>query len=228
MKTDVVIIGGGVMGCATAYYLARQGIRSIVLEKNAGVGLEASGRNGGGVRQHGRKAILPLAMESVRMWASLAEELGSDLEYRRTGNLNIAVDEATVQVFEKEAAWERANGLMDVRMVTAAECRELAPGFTNWAKAGKFCSSDGIANPMLLSPAFARAGIKLGVTIRTNSAVTGLLQQGKTVCGVKTKTEEFEAQVVVNTAGPWASEFSAQAGCAMPIGPGRSQLLTAE
>lgn len=228
MKTDVVIIGGGVMGCATAYYLARQGIRSVVLEKNAGVGLEASGRNGGGVRQHGRKAILPLAMESVRMWASLAEELGSDLEYRRTGNLNIAVDEATVQVFEKEAAWERANGLMDVRMVTAAECRELAPGLTDWAIAGKFCSSDGIANPMLLSPAFARAGIKLGVTIRTNSAVTGLLQQGKTVCGVKTEAEEFEAPVVVNTAGPWASRFSAQAGCSMPIGPGRSQLLITE
>jgi sarcosine oxidase subunit beta len=228
MKTDVVIIGGGVMGCATAYYLARQGIRSVVLEKNAGVGLEASGRNGGGVRQHGRKTALPLAMESVRMWATLAEELDSDLEYRRTGNLNIALDEDTIQSFEREIAFEKARGLMDVRMVTAAECRELAPGLSDWAKAGKFCSSDGIANPMLLSPAFVRAGIKLGVTIRTNSTVTGLLQQGKTVCGVKTATEEFEAQVVVNTAGPWASQFSAQAGCPMPIGPGRSQLLITE
>lgn len=228
MKTDVVIIGGGIVGCATAYYLAQKGIQVVVLEKNAGVGLEASGRNGGGVRQHGRKAALPLAMESVNLWASLAEELGSDLEYVRSGNLNIAVEQSAVLGLEQDLAWEHAHGLNEVRMLTAAECRDLAPGLTSWAIAGKFCPSDGVANPMLVTPAFARAGQRLGVRIRLNASVTGLLQRGGTVCGVRTETEEFEAQAVVNSAGPWASRFAAQAGCPMPIGPGRSQILITE
>jgi sarcosine oxidase subunit beta len=228
MKTDAVIIGGGIVGCATAYYLAKKGLQVTVLEKNAGVGLEASGRNGGGVRQHGRKAALPLAMESVRLWASLAEELGSDLEYVRSGNLNIAMEESAVQALEKDMEWEHAHGLNEVRMLTADECRALAPGLTGMAKAGKFCPSDGVANPMLVTPAFARAGQRLGVKIRLSASVTGLLQQGRTVCGVSTESEEFEAQVVLNTAGPWASRFAEQAGCPMPIGPGRSQILITE
>jgi glycine/D-amino acid oxidase-like deaminating enzyme len=228
MKTEVTIIGGGIVGCAAAYYLAKKGLRVVVLEKNAGVGLEASGRNGGGVRQHGRKAGLPLAMESVQLWASLAEELGSDLEYIRSGNLNIALDEPAVEALERDMAWEHAHGLSEVRMLTKAECQSLAPGLTDWAVAGKFCPSDGIANPMLVTPAFARAGQRLGVDIRLNTPVTGLLQREATVCGVRTETEEFEAQAVINAAGPWAARFSAQAGCPTPIGPGRSQLLVTE
>jgi sarcosine oxidase subunit beta len=228
MKTDAIIIGGGIVGCATAYYLAKKGLQVVLLEKDAGVGLEASGRNGGGVRQHGRKAALPLAMESVRLWASLAEELGSDLEYVRSGNLNIAMEEQAVQALEKDMAWEHAHGLSEVRMLSAAECRKLAPGLNDWALAGKFCPTDGVANPMLVTPAFARASQRLGVKIRLNAAVTGLLQQGATVCGVRTATEEIEAQVVVNSAGPWASRFAEQAGCPMPIGPGRSQILITE
>ena len=79
MKTEIAIIGGGLVGCAAAYHLARKGFRVLVVEKDPSVGLQASGRNGGGVRQHGRKAALPLAMESVKLWATLAEELGADL-----------------------------------------------------------------------------------------------------------------------------------------------------
>jgi sarcosine oxidase subunit beta len=228
MKTDVVIIGGGIVGCATAYYLAKKGLQVVVLEKNAGVGLEASGRNAGGVRQHGRKAGLPLAMESVRLWASLAMELESNLEYVRSGNLNIAVEEQAVQGLEQDLAWEHAHGLNEVRMLTAEECRALAPGLTGWALAGKFCPTDGVANPMLVTPAFARAARRLGVKFRLNTPVTGLLQRGATVCGVRTEKEEFEAQAVVNSAGPWASRFAEQAGCPIPIGPGRSQLMVTE
>lgn len=228
MKTDVAIIGGGIVGCASAYYLAKKGLRVVVLEKNAGVGLEASGRNGGGVRQHGRKHALPLAMESVRLWATLAEELESDLEYQCTGNLNIALDENTAASFEREINWENDHGLSEVRMLTATECQEMAPGMTERIVAGKYCPSDGIASPMLAPPAFARAGIKHGVMIMLNTSVVGLLQQSSRVCGVKTEREDIEAQAVINAAGPWAARFNAMAGCPIVIGPGRSQLMITE
>ena len=126
-KTDVVIIGGGIVGCAAAYYLAKMGMQVTLLEKDPGVGLQASGRNGGGVRQQGRKAALPLAMESVKLWATLAEELGADLEYKRTGNLKVALDEDAAEGYERETAWEQEHGLQDVRMLTPAECHRRFP-----------------------------------------------------------------------------------------------------
>jgi sarcosine oxidase, subunit beta len=81
---------------------------------------------------------------------------------------------------------------------------------------------------MLPTPAFARAGLRLGVQYRLNTEVTGLLHQGSAICGVKTASEEIEAQVVINAAGPWAARFNAQAGCPIIISPGRSQLLITE
>ncbi|MCU0484744.1 MAG: FAD-binding oxidoreductase [Anaerolineales bacterium] len=227
-KTDVVIIGGGIVGCAAAYYLAQKGMQVTVFEKDPGVGLQASGRNGGGVRQQGRKAALPLAMESIKLWATLSAELGAELEYKRIGNLKVAFDEEIAQGLERETAWEQAQGLEDVRMLTAAECERLIPGIQARVVAGKFCATDGIANPMLVTPAFARAGRRLGVNFRMSTPVLGLLRQGSTVRGVKTATEEIQARVVINTAGPWAARFNAEAGCPIIIGPGRSQLLITE
>lgn len=228
MKTDIAIIGGGVVGCAAAYYLALKGFQVVVIEKDPGVGLQASGRNGGGVRQHSRKGALPLAMESVKLWATLSKELNTDLEYVRTGNLKVALDEDTAGVYERETVWEHEHGLSEVRMFSADECYAMVPGMTAKVVAGKFCSTDGIANPMLITPAFARAGIKLGVKVLLNTAVTGLLLQGSTVCGVRTASDEIHARFVINSAGPWAARFNAETACPIIIGPGRSQLLVTE
>ncbi|MCU0484745.1 MAG: FAD-binding oxidoreductase [Anaerolineales bacterium] len=228
MKTDVIIIGGGIAGCATAYYLAKKGMRATVLEKEAAVGLEASGRCACGVRQQGRKAALPLAMGSVRIWAGLAEELGCDLEYRRTGNLKVVWEAGKPEELAREAAWEHEQGLSEVRMVTAAECQEIVPGLTGRTLAGKLCPTDGMANPMRVTPAFARAASRLGALIRTRTRVTGLLKQGEAVCGVMTDKGEFEAEVVINTAGPWAEHLNTMAGCPTPIRPGLDTLMITE
>ena len=113
-------------------------------------------------------------------------------------------------------------------MLSAAECHSSVPGIAGKVVAGKFCPTDGIANPMLVTPAFARAGLKFGVKFLLNTAVTGLLRQGSTVCGVKTDSDEIEARVVINAAGPWAMRFNEMAGCPIIIEPGRSQLLVTE
>jgi sarcosine oxidase subunit beta len=228
VKPDVVIIGGGIMGCASAYYLAKQGLQVLLLEKNDAVGLEASGRCACGVRQHGRTGALQLARASVRLWPSLAEELECDLEYVRTGNLKIVWNQEEAGELEEKAAWEHEQGLTEVRMVTAAECREMVPGITDRAVAGKFCPTDGRANPMLVTAAFGRAAARSGAKILTRTKVTGLLKQGLAVQGVATEAGEIEADCVVNTAGPWAARFNEMAGCRTPIQPGLDTLMITE
>jgi sarcosine oxidase subunit beta len=228
MKTEIVVIGGGIAGCSTAYYLAKAGHRVTLLEKESAVGLEASGRCGCGVRQQGRKAALPLAMASVRIWATLGEELDSELEYWQSGNLKVRFTEADLEILEEETAWENAQGLTEVRMVTGDECREMIPRLTDRVLGGKYCPTDGIANPMLVTSAIARRAERLGVDVRTNSAVTGLLLQGSVVRGVSTKAGEVEAAVVVNAAGPWAQAFNESVGCRTPIKPEMDQIMITE
>ena len=228
MKTDAVVIGGGIVGCATAYYLAGRGYHVIVVEKDAGPGLQASGRNAGGVRQQGRRGALHLAMAAVRLWGGLAQELECELEYHQIGNLIVATDEQGAAELEEQATWEHAQGLLDVRMVSAAECREMIPGLTGPLVAGKYCVSDGTANPMLVTPAYARAAQRRGVEILRITTVLGLLKQGATISGVNTDAGEIEAETVINAAGPWAERFNVMAGCSTPISPGRSQLLITE
>ncbi len=224
-KTQVANIGGGIIGCATAYYLAKKGVRAIVFEKEAAVGLEASGRCACGVRQQGRKAALPIAMSSVRLWATLAQELECDLEYTRTGNLKLVWETGKPEELESEVAWEHAQGLVEVCMLTAAQCRVIVPGLTERTLAGKLCPTDGMANPMRVPGAFARAAARRGVEIRTRTAVTGLLTRGSRVSGVLTGQNEIEAEVVINAAGPWAAQFNAMAGCHTPIRPGLDTLI---
>jgi glycine/D-amino acid oxidase-like deaminating enzyme len=228
MKTDILIIGGGIVGTSAAYFLAKKGLRVTLLEKEAAVGLQASGRCACGVRQQGRKGALQLAMAAVQLWATLAEELECDLEYIRTGNLKIALEAGKAAILETEAEWEHAQGLSEVRILTAGECLKMVPGLTERTVAGKFCPTDGMANPMRVTSAFGRAAARLGVDIRTNTTATGLLIQGATIAGVKTETGEFEAKAVINTAGPWANRFNEMAGCPTPIRPGLDQLIITE
>ena len=228
MITEIVIIGGGIAGSATAYYLAKKGRKVILLEKNRAVGLEASGRCACGVRQQGRKDALHLAMGSIQIWTGLSKELGCDLEYQRIGNLKIALNENRREELEKELEWEHSQGLMDVEMVTGERCRELVPGLTSRAVAGKLCTTDGVANPMLATPAFARAAERLGAEVCTSTSATSLLRRGNVICGVATDRGEVEADVVINAAGPWAVEFNRMAGCHTPIQPGLSQLIITE
>ena len=95
---DVIIIGGGVIGCAAAYNLAKKGVKSIVLEKSDYIGNGGSSRNGGGVRQSGRDPReLPLAMYGIKnLWPTLSEELGVNVEYHKDGNLRLGKTKRTI------------------------------------------------------------------------------------------------------------------------------------
>ena len=98
-EADVVVIGGGIMGCSIAYELLKRS-RSVILLEKGYVGCEGSGRNGGGVRQQNRDPEeLRIAMEATKIWKRMKEELEWDVEYRQTGNLHLIASDTELEKF---------------------------------------------------------------------------------------------------------------------------------
>ena len=220
MKTtaDVIIIGGGIIGCSTAYYLAKKGKTVIVLEKGKGVGYGGSGRNGGGVRQSGRdKRELPLAMYGVRnLWPHLSEELGTDVEYYQEGNLRLGKNKEHLAILSGLAETAVSLGL-DVRMVDGDEVRQICPHLSDEVIGASWCQSDGHANPLLTTMGYYNKACQLGVQFLFEQSVLSI----KTVAGkarkVITTREEFEADRIVLAAGYESRVLANTVGVDVPM-----------
>jgi sarcosine oxidase subunit beta len=207
MTSDVLVIGGGIAGCATALQLARRGKTVTLLERDQ-AGTRASGINFGGVRQNGRDMReLAIAMRARMMWDELPKLIGFDGEFRATGNLRLACDDERASQLDQfyTSASERGLGL--VRL----ERQELKARFP-WLSAkpirGVLCPSDGHANPRLVGPAFAFAAQEAGVTlIERTGIIDGWYANGAfQVRAADNRT--FIAPVLVNCAGAWAGKVS--------------------
>jgi len=228
-EADIVIIGGGIIGCSIALRLAEKGLNVILLEKGL-VGEEASGRNGGGVRQQNRHpAELPLAMASVKMWRTMKEELDWDVGYRVNGNLRLVTSEEEYDTFHKNPDWERELGL-DVHFISPEETRSLAPTLSDNIEllGATYCPSDGTVNPLLVVKAIARTAGRIGVEIKEHAPLTGLKIEGDRVVSALTDACEYRAQTFVNSAGPWARTISNWIGLDFPVDLKRSQILVTE
>ena len=205
-RYGVVIVGGGIAGCASAYYLAKRGISVLLLEKGAIAG-EQSGRNLGFVRQQGRdpKEIAAM-MASNRMWRGLEAELEADLGWTQGGVLYAAADEAAMSGYELWLTHARAQGL-DSRIVSGREMTALLPGMSREWIGGLYTASDGQADPVATTTAFARAAVRLGADVQVQCAVEGIVITGGGVSGVRTEKGEFETDAVLVAAGAWSGRL---------------------
>ncbi len=220
MKTnaDVVIIGGGIIGCATAYYLAKKGKSVIVLEKSKVFGYGGSGRNGGGVRQSGRdKRELPLAMYGVQhLWPNLSEELGTDVEYYQHGNLRLGKTDKHINILKGLTDIAVSQGL-DVKMIAGEEVREICPHLSDEVIGASWCPTDGHANPLQTTLAFYNRARQLGVRFLTGQHVLSLKMVAGKVRKVVTAGGEFEADSIVLAAGLESRRISQSVGVDVPM-----------
>lgn len=178
MKTtaDVIIVGGGIVGCATAWYLARSGIKDVmVLEGSDSIGHGASSRNGGGVRQSGRDVReLPIAMCAVeKFWPHLSEELGVETEYTQKGNLRLGKTDAHLKKLQNLADSCQKMGL-DVKMIDAKEVHDINPYLSEDVIGASFCPTDGHANPLTSTLGYYVRALELGVRFFTGAKVKAL------------------------------------------------------
>lgn len=217
---DVIIIGGGVVGCAAAYYMAKQGIRDVVvLEADKSIGHGGSSRNGGGVRQSGRDVReLPYAMYAVQnMWPTLSEELGIDVEYYQKGNLRLGKTEAHLEKLNKLASNARVLGL-DMEVVDGKTVREICPYLSEEIIGAGWCPTDGHANPMLTTLAYYKRSVEMGVRFFTDAQVVELQKiKGKLRRVLLKSGECFEAETVVVAAGYESRYITRTVGIDIPM-----------
>ncbi|HRA32305.1 MAG TPA: FAD-binding oxidoreductase [Thermomicrobiales bacterium] len=214
-KADVVVIGGGIMGSATAYELARRGSDVVLLEKGPKGGQQST-RAWGFVRQQGRDlAELPLAIASNRIWPELSAELGSDVEWVQQGNLMIADNEERMQQFRDWVAASRDYGV-DTRLISPEEIHKLVPGIQGEWLGGMYTPSDGHAEPGKAPAAFTDAAQRLGATVETDCTAQSIELAGGRVIGVRTDQGTIAAPLVVVAAGGWSSRLLRTVGLNLP------------
>ncbi|MCY4397671.1 MAG: FAD-binding oxidoreductase [Rhodospirillaceae bacterium] len=213
---DVAIIGAGIAGTATAYFLARAGVSVLLCEKGRVAG-EQSSRNWGWVRQQGRdEAELPIMIEANRLWRGLAKETGEpDLAFTPCGCVYVAPDPQKLAKFEGWCETARRHQL-DTRMLTGDEVAELLPGVAGEWIGGMVTPSDGRSEPQTAVPALARAAKRLGVVIAENCAVRTLDLQGGRLAGIVTEQGRVRCGSVVLAGGAWSGAFAGNAGIEVP------------
>ena len=217
---DVIIIGGGVVGCAAAYYLAKAGHSNvIVLEATKSIGHGGSSRNGGGVRQSGRDVReLPYAMYGIKhLWPTLSEELGVDVEYTQKGNLRLGKTEAHLKKLKTLADNAQSVGL-DVRMVDAKEVQEICPYLSKDIIGASWCPTDGHANPLTTTLGYYKRALEMGVRFYTDAPVAELRKvRGKARQVVIKDGTVLEAEQIILAAGYESRYIARTIGVDIPM-----------
>lgn len=212
---DVAIIGGGIIGVATAWYLAKRGRKVLVCDKGRVAG-EQSSRNWGWVRVNGRDgAEVPIAIESLQCWEALASELGEDIGFQRRGILELAETESEMAFFESWIEIARQNGL-DTKLLTAADAAKVFPAARGRWRGAMMTPSDGRAEPFTAVPTIAGGAQALGVCIVEACAVRTVETQNGRVTGVVTEKGPVRAGAVLCAAGVWSSLFLGNLGIDLP------------
>ena len=220
---DVVIVGGGIVGAATAQALARAGLKPLVLEKGA-FGGAVSGASLACISTHMMDLDeLPLLAWTRARWAELDAEIGG-FEYNRCGQLRFIAREADIAVAEGWIAAERAAGLTP-ELLDPAAVREVEPALTGPILAASWSALDAVVNPFLAVRALLADAQRHGATVRAHTPVTAIRTDGGRVTGVSTPDGTVDTPHVVLAAGPWAAKLAAPLGVVLPMLPRKAQCL---
>lgn len=213
--SDVVIIGGGIIGISAALYLAQKGISTVVCEKGRIAG-EQSSRNWGWCRKQFRdERELPLVISSLRLWESMNERVGGDTGFQTCGIMHVAPNEKQLS---KSNDWaEMAKGYqLDSRILSAKEIKALVPGLQHDFPGAIYTPSDGRAEPQKAVPAIAKGARNAGAVLLENTAVRGLERDAGRIRSVVTERGVIKCQAVIVAGGAWSRLFLLGQGISIP------------
>jgi sarcosine oxidase, subunit beta len=223
---DVVIAGGGVMGCALAYQLAKRDVDVLLLER-AELGSQSTGKCAGGVRQQfSTENNVRVQMMSIRLLEQFEAEIGHALDFRQIGYLFVLTrPQDVVDWQDTMEMWHRV-GLAEARWVDADEAARMVPILNTEDVLGcTFCPSDGIASPADVTMGYAEAARRHGARIKEGVEITGIDIASDYVQGVQTSMGDIATRVVFNCAGAWAASIGRMAGVEIPVLPYRRHIM---
>jgi sarcosine oxidase subunit beta len=225
---NVAVVGGGIIGLASAYYLAERGADVTVYEKGS-IGSGSTERSVGGIRaQFSTPVNVELSLASMAVWEEFESAFGTDIAYRRPGYLFAAREAETARAFEEQVAMQNELGVPS-QLLDPAEATEYCPGLRAEAfVAATYSPTDGFADPHLALQGFAEAAREAGAEIRTKTGVEAIHREGDEIRGVTAEGERRGYDFVVNAAGPWARRVAAMADVDLPVAPKRRQMLVVE
>jgi sarcosine oxidase, subunit beta len=221
-SADVVIAGGGIMGCALAYQLAKRNVDVIVLERET-LGSQSTGKCAGGVRQQfSMEANVRLQQMSVRLFEGFEQETGHPADFRQIGYLFVLTLPQHVEDFRRNVEMWHRVGLSEARWVDPAEAARMVPVLNVDDVLGcTFCPTDGIASPADVTAGYASAARRLGARLKEGVEVVGVDVAGGRVQGVRTSAGDIATRLLFNCAGVWSASIGRMAGLEIPVLPYR-------
>ena len=228
-RADVVVIGGGIMGCAIAYNLKKKGVGRVVLVERRGIGEETSSACDGGVNLQTKAPgpALKLAKRSVKLYETLSEELGYDVHFEKYGGM-VMVDTPDLMGFVEESVEEQTEAGVDVTILSGEEARKREPCLSKRVIAVTYCPDDGRVSPIYTTIAYVKAAARLGVEVLPNTEVTNVLVEGGQVIGVETTKGTIRTETVVNACGVYAPQIGKMVGLEIPIIPRKGNIVVTE
>ena len=215
-EAEVCIIGGGIMGCSTAFRLSQMGKKVVVVEKTY-PGAEASTATAGTMAvQNKVPGSIVLTLESLKVWQRLSEELEWDTGFEMRGGYRLAYSEEEWDKLEEDAAKQRKLGA-SVEIIPQEMLRKQIPYISPKVLAAGYCPQDSKANPLVVTYAFFRAARRLGAVFLTNARVTGIHILGDMDFVVKTRIGDVRAPIVVNAANVWSGQIAQMVGYSIPV-----------
>jgi sarcosine oxidase subunit beta len=220
---DVIIIGGGIMGCSTALQLARRGLNVALLEKGT-IGAGPTGKSSAIIRQHySNELTARMALYSLGVFQDFGNLVGGECGFTHTGFVALA-PKSDSEGLKANVALQQKVGI-ETTLLSVEELQDLFPGLvTSDIVLAAYEPQSGYADPYLTVTSYAQAARKSGVSIFQDTMVTAVNMTGGRVSSVETVNGVFSAPIVVNATGAWASQVAAMVGLEVPIDSCRVQV----
>ena len=239
-NTNILVIGGGIIGTATAYFLAKEGIEVMIVDRDVANG-QASGGNAGSLHlqlmsfdfsdetsteKSPAASALRLQAMGVDTWRNLEHKFGADFELEITGGIMVAKNMRDLEFLRKKAALERSCGI-EVEILSSAELTNMAPTVSSAMAGAAYCAEEGKINPMLATPMLLTEAIDCGALVCEKTTVIDIdYENGKYV--VATDKGRISCATIVNAAGAWTANIASMVGVTVPVKTAPLQMIVTE
>jgi sarcosine oxidase, subunit beta len=227
-SADVVIVGGGVMGASTAFHLAESGVNVVLVERGELSGGSTS-RAAGGVRANFSDELnILLGQRSLELFADFGRRPGQEIDLHRSGYLFVLTRPEDVELFTSSVALQNSLGV-ESRMIDVEEACRLSPLLDpEGVLAAAWSPHDGHCTPESVVLGYATGARRLGATVRTGVACTGITTSGDEITAVQTSDGDIATGCVIDCAGAWSPEIAAYVEVDLPVTPYKRELLITE